>query len=263
MTSDRKEEWEDRAAFDALFDRAFEYADKLLPAERREALAALPPARDLPELPSVIVTPDEPICVEILEASPRRPTVDVVGSLNKCMTAIVGVGPAPAGFSWAKMKPARLVVVPSYDELLATYAATLERLATIRQTMVACHYLEGRERLNFTTHRLVAKHHVCAEAMSTNEAVVLTADVDTAAIVTLGSHMCKWPIGDPATGGFSFCGRRVNEDGPYCRDHARVAYRPGDEGCGHHTDTQIRTSVMTTDDGGSARALADGGCRRG
>jgi len=47
----------------------------------------------------------------------------------------------------------------------------------------------------------------------------------SATVLTLGAHMCKWPIGDPATDGFTFCGRRVG-DGPYCVEHARVAYQP-------------------------------------
>jgi GcrA cell cycle regulator len=47
----------------------------------------------------------------------------------------------------------------------------------------------------------------------------------SATVLTLGAHMCKWPIGDPATDQFSFCGRRAS-DGPYCQDHARVAYQP-------------------------------------
>ncbi len=44
--------------------------------------------------------------------------------------------------------------------------------------------------------------------------------------LTLGPRMCKWPIGDPASESFSFCGRSV-EAGPYCCAHAAVAYRPG------------------------------------
>ena len=48
----------------------------------------------------------------------------------------------------------------------------------------------------------------------------------TATVLTLGAHMCKWPIGDPSTEDFSFCGRRSFEDGPYCVEHARVAYQP-------------------------------------
>jgi GcrA cell cycle regulator len=48
----------------------------------------------------------------------------------------------------------------------------------------------------------------------------------SATVLTLGAHMCKWPIGDPATDAFSFCGRRTGHDGPYCTEHARMAYQP-------------------------------------
>ncbi|MBA3051195.1 MAG: GcrA family cell cycle regulator [Alphaproteobacteria bacterium] len=47
----------------------------------------------------------------------------------------------------------------------------------------------------------------------------------TATVMTLGAHMCKWPIGDPSSTEFSFCGRRASE-GVYCVEHARVAYQP-------------------------------------
>lgn len=47
----------------------------------------------------------------------------------------------------------------------------------------------------------------------------------TATVMTLGAHMCKWPIGDPTSREFSFCGRRASE-GVYCMEHARVAYQP-------------------------------------
>jgi GcrA cell cycle regulator len=47
----------------------------------------------------------------------------------------------------------------------------------------------------------------------------------SATVLTLGAHMCKWPIGDPSLETFTFCGRRAT-DGPYCGDHARVAYQP-------------------------------------
>lgn len=48
----------------------------------------------------------------------------------------------------------------------------------------------------------------------------------TATVLTLAAHMCKWPIGDPASDEFSFCGRRAGTEGPYCADHARQAYQP-------------------------------------
>jgi GcrA cell cycle regulator len=48
----------------------------------------------------------------------------------------------------------------------------------------------------------------------------------SATVLTLGAHMCKWPIGDPAMDNFTFCGRRADENGPYCHEHAQVAYQP-------------------------------------
>ena len=47
----------------------------------------------------------------------------------------------------------------------------------------------------------------------------------TATVLTLGAHMCKWPIGDPSLDSFTFCGRRSGE-GPYCDEHSQVAYQP-------------------------------------
>ena len=48
----------------------------------------------------------------------------------------------------------------------------------------------------------------------------------TATVLTLGAHMCKWPIGDPSADSFTFCGKVSENDGPYCVAHARVAYQP-------------------------------------
>ena len=45
-------------------------------------------------------------------------------------------------------------------------------------------------------------------------------------MLTLGAHMCKWPIGDPSADTFTFCGKRIDGDGSYCVGHARVAYQP-------------------------------------
>ena len=48
----------------------------------------------------------------------------------------------------------------------------------------------------------------------------------TATVLTLGAKMCKWPIGDPSSDNFSFCGRRSDDGTPYCVEHGRVAYQP-------------------------------------
>ena len=50
-------------------------------------------------------------------------------------------------------------------------------------------------------------------------------DGEAASILTIRDTMCKWPIGDPADPSFAFCGRKA-ECGPYCGEHAKVAFQP-------------------------------------
>ena len=47
-----------------------------------------------------------------------------------------------------------------------------------------------------------------------------------ATILTIRDHMCKWPIGDPASSDFRFCGRKHKQGEPYCEAHCNVAYQP-------------------------------------
>ena len=47
-----------------------------------------------------------------------------------------------------------------------------------------------------------------------------------ATIMTIRDHMCKWPIGDPATDDFWFCGLGVQSGKPYCEAHVGVAFQP-------------------------------------
>jgi GcrA cell cycle regulator len=66
----------------------------------------------------------------------------------------------------------------------------------------------------------------------------------TATVLTLGTHMCKWPIGDPASDGFTFCGRRSErEGGPYCSEHARVAYQPQQKKTGRSGASDLARSL--------------------
>lgn len=50
-------------------------------------------------------------------------------------------------------------------------------------------------------------------------------DGKAASVLTLSDNMCKYPIGDPTDASFAFCGRG-SSFGPYCQDHARLAYQP-------------------------------------
>ncbi|GAM98212.1 GcrA cell cycle regulator [alpha proteobacterium U9-1i] len=47
----------------------------------------------------------------------------------------------------------------------------------------------------------------------------------TATVLTINESTCKFPIGDPGDPSFAFCGRG-SASGPYCADHARLAYQP-------------------------------------
>ena len=45
-------------------------------------------------------------------------------------------------------------------------------------------------------------------------------------ILELGEGKCRWPIGDPSTPDFFFCGGKTIEGLPYCGYHSRIAYQP-------------------------------------
>jgi len=43
-------------------------------------------------------------------------------------------------------------------------------------------------------------------------------------LLELTEKTCKWPIGDPVSSEFHFCGRESDEGKPYCEFHSRRAY---------------------------------------
>ena len=45
-------------------------------------------------------------------------------------------------------------------------------------------------------------------------------------VVDLSATVCRWPLGDPATPEFRFCGRKAKAGAPYCEAHVRMAYQP-------------------------------------
>ncbi|MEN3929882.1 GcrA family cell cycle regulator [Microvirga sp. W0021] len=46
------------------------------------------------------------------------------------------------------------------------------------------------------------------------------------ALVDLRESMCRWPIGDPMTSDFGFCGGGAVAGLPYCAHHCQIAYQP-------------------------------------
>ncbi|GGK52219.1 GcrA family cell cycle regulator [Salinarimonas ramus] len=45
-------------------------------------------------------------------------------------------------------------------------------------------------------------------------------------IMDLRESMCRWPMGDPSSPDFRFCGARSLTGMPYCTHHAQIAYQP-------------------------------------
>lgn len=45
-------------------------------------------------------------------------------------------------------------------------------------------------------------------------------------IMDLRENMCRWPMGDPTTPEFRFCGGKSSPNTPYCAHHCRIAYQP-------------------------------------
>jgi GcrA cell cycle regulator len=45
-------------------------------------------------------------------------------------------------------------------------------------------------------------------------------------LLELNDQKCRWPIGDPGSADFFFCGGNPTESLPYCAYHSRIAYQP-------------------------------------
>ena len=48
-------------------------------------------------------------------------------------------------------------------------------------------------------------------------------------IMDLREAMCRWPLGDPSTPEFRYCGGRSDIGAPYCSHHSRLAYQPAQD----------------------------------
>ena len=48
-------------------------------------------------------------------------------------------------------------------------------------------------------------------------------------LLELSEATCHWPVGDPASPEFFFCGGKALTGLPYCAHHSRVAYQPASD----------------------------------
>ena len=69
-----------------------------------------------------------------------------------------------------------------------------------------------------------SQSEISAEALATLAEYQKTALKLT--LMDLTERTCKWPIGDPATDEFWFCGHPAQAGKPYCETHVGVAFQP-------------------------------------
>ena len=67
-------------------------------------------------------------------------------------------------------------------------------------------------------------NEISPEALANVQEVEKTAK--RISLMELTERTCKWPIGDPATDDFYFCGLPVQQGKPYCEAHVGVAFQP-------------------------------------
>jgi GcrA cell cycle regulator len=59
-------------------------------------------------------------------------------------------------------------------------------------------------------------------------------------LLELNEATCHWPVGDPSTSDFFFCGGKALTGLPYCAHHSRVAYQPAADRRRHMAKPQAR-----------------------
>jgi GcrA cell cycle regulator len=88
----------------------------------------------------------------------------------------------------------------------------------------------GRTRLMPTAGATALKPQVCQERMvQPDPEPIRLVDIpkgERVNLLMLSDKTCRWPIGEPGTEDFFFCGMSPRESTPYCEYHARLAYQP-------------------------------------
>jgi GcrA cell cycle regulator len=59
-------------------------------------------------------------------------------------------------------------------------------------------------------------------------------------VLTISDRMCKWPIGDPSTTDFHFCGHPPKAGSPYCDAHCVKAFQPAQSRRDRERDKDFR-----------------------
>ena len=121
--------------------------------------------------------------------------------------------------------PWRAPVTAYMDVEKMTFHWTTERTNTLMKMWNTG--LSTREiglKLGVTKNAVVGKAHRLGLAKRDSPIGVKIAPVETVRMEKLRAGMCSWPVGEPGTPNFHFCGRPAVADKPYCPEHCAKAY---------------------------------------
>ena len=93
------------------------------------------------------------------------------------------------------------------------------------ETAIAVVETQAPEPVAILSHRPAPDFPAAAPASSPSPLAVS----QRVTIMDLRESMCRWPLGDPTTPEFRFCGGRSITGLPYCTHHAEIAYQPAAE----------------------------------
>lgn len=140
----------------------------------------------------------------------------VIGKVHRLgLSNRVGAAPGPAP---APGKPAKepREAAPAGDDAVIDEARPAEKPAAPprKPTIIAGQPLPPQP----------AANEISPEALASVREVEKKAA--RISLMELTERTCKWPIGDPATEKFWFCGLAVQPGKPYCEAHVGVAFQP-------------------------------------
>lgn len=89
----------------------------------------------------------------------------------------------------------------------------------------------GRRRLAFVPSPTSEQHRQNIEKAKAFEDATPVVDAEIPQtqrvhLIELRDGHCRWPVGDPRSPDFFYCGGKRIEGFPYCAHHSRVAYQP-------------------------------------
>ncbi|MFV2053531.1 GcrA family cell cycle regulator [Aliiroseovarius sp. YM-037] len=136
-----------------------------------------------------------------------------LGLSNRAGSAKPAAKEKPAAKTAAKAKPAAKTAAKAKPEP-ATQSATPPPMPARKAIIPAGQPLPPQPSAN----------EISPEALASVREVEKKAK--KLSLMELTERTCKWPIGDPATDDFWFCGLSVQSGKPYCEAHVGVAFQP-------------------------------------